>query len=212
MVGEGGGEPVADHQPLPPVTSRCAWPRTELDIEYHDTEWGVPVHDDRTHFEFLILEGAQAGLSWSTILKKRDDYRKAFADFDPARVARFTDKRVDEAARGSRHRPQQTQGQQRRHEREGVPRSAEGIRHLRHVRLALRERRADRRRTEDARRHPATHCRIRRAQQGPARAAASSSSARRSATRTCRRSGMVNDHTVDCFRAKAPLTSRHAAR
>ena len=76
------------------VDGRCSWPRTELDIEYHDTEWGVPVHDDRTHFEFLILEGAQAGLSWSTILKKRPNYRKAFADFDPARVARFTDKRL----------------------------------------------------------------------------------------------------------------------
>lgn len=70
--------------------TRCDWPRTELDIAYHDTEWGVPVHDDRRLFEFLILEGAQAGLSWSTILKKRDGYRRAFADFDPERVARFT--------------------------------------------------------------------------------------------------------------------------
>jgi len=58
-------------------------------IRYHDTEWGVPVHDDRTHFEFLILEGAQAGLSWSTILAKRKGYRRAFASFDPKRVARF---------------------------------------------------------------------------------------------------------------------------
>lgn len=74
--------------------SRCAWPRSELDIAYHDTEWGVPVHADRTHFEFLILEGAQAGLSWSTILKKRPNYAKAFADFDPARVGRFTEKRI----------------------------------------------------------------------------------------------------------------------
>ena len=69
---------------------RCAWPRTPLDIEYHDREWGVPVHDDRVLFEFLTLEGAQAGLSWSTILKKRENYRRAFADFDPVRVARFT--------------------------------------------------------------------------------------------------------------------------
>ena len=69
---------------------RCAWPTSELDIAYHDAEWGVPVHDDRRFFEFLILEGAQAGLSWSTILKKREGYRRAFADFDPARVARFT--------------------------------------------------------------------------------------------------------------------------
>lgn len=64
-------------------------------LDYHDREWGVPVHDDRTHFEFLLLEGAQAGLSWSTILKKRDGYRRAFSDFDPARVARYTEARLE---------------------------------------------------------------------------------------------------------------------
>ena len=68
---------------------RCSWPSTELDIAYHDKEWGVPVHDDRVLFEFLVLEGAQAGLSWSTILKKRKNYRRAFAGFDPKKVARF---------------------------------------------------------------------------------------------------------------------------
>ena len=68
---------------------RCSWPSTELDIAYHDREWGVPVHDDRVLFEFLTLEGAQAGLSWSTILKKRENYRRAFARFDPKKVARF---------------------------------------------------------------------------------------------------------------------------
>jgi DNA-3-methyladenine glycosylase I len=74
---------------------RCAWARTPLSIAYHDVEWGVPVHDDRILFEFLTLEGAQAGLSWETILKKREGYRKAFADFDPARVARFTPARIE---------------------------------------------------------------------------------------------------------------------
>ena len=74
---------------------RCAWPSAELDVAYHDTEWGVPVHDDRLLFELLTLEGAQAGLSWSTILKKRDGYRAAFAGFDPARVARFGDDDVE---------------------------------------------------------------------------------------------------------------------
>jgi DNA-3-methyladenine glycosylase I len=64
-------------------------------LEYHDREWGVPVHDDRKHFEFLILEGAQAGLSWSTVLKKREAYRKAFDHFDPAKVARFTAPRIE---------------------------------------------------------------------------------------------------------------------
>jgi DNA-3-methyladenine glycosylase I len=77
--------------------TRCKWAEgVSLDyIRYHDEEWGVPVRDDRTQFEFLILEGAQAGLSWSTILNKRAGYRKAFADFDPQKVARFTKKRVE---------------------------------------------------------------------------------------------------------------------
>jgi DNA-3-methyladenine glycosylase I len=74
---------------------RCAWARTPISIAYHDDEWGVPVHDDRTLFEFLTLEGAQAGLSWETILKKRQNYRTAFAGFDPARVARFTPTTID---------------------------------------------------------------------------------------------------------------------
>ena len=79
-----------------PVT-RCKWAEgVSLEyIEYHDKEWGVPVYDDRVQFEFLILEGAQAGLSWSTILGKRDGYRKAFADFDPEKVARFTKNRIE---------------------------------------------------------------------------------------------------------------------
>ena len=76
---------------------RCFW--VSLDkpyyVEYHDTEWGVPVHNDQRHFEMLILEGAQAGLSWETILRKRDNYRKAFAEFDPAKVARFTPARLE---------------------------------------------------------------------------------------------------------------------
>ena len=71
-----------------PVT-RCGWARSEINIPYHDEEWGVPLHDDRRLFEFLILEGAQAGLSWDTILKKRDSYRAAFDQFDPAKVAAY---------------------------------------------------------------------------------------------------------------------------
>ena len=74
---------------------RCAWASAEPNLSYHDKEWGVPVHEDRLLFEFLILEGAQAGLSWETILKKRDAYRKAFDNFDPQRVARYTPARVE---------------------------------------------------------------------------------------------------------------------
>ncbi|HEU5171081.1 MAG TPA: DNA-3-methyladenine glycosylase I [Gemmatimonadales bacterium] len=76
------------------ATVRCTWARTDPSIAYHDSEWGVPVHDDRVLFEFLTLEGAQAGLSWETILKKRARYRQVFAGFDPARVARFTPART----------------------------------------------------------------------------------------------------------------------
>jgi DNA-3-methyladenine glycosylase I len=73
---------------------RCVWAKTDLSISYHDREWGVPVHDDRTLFEFLILEGAQAGLSWETILRKRENYRRAFDNFDAAKVARYDEKRI----------------------------------------------------------------------------------------------------------------------
>jgi DNA-3-methyladenine glycosylase I len=74
---------------------RCTWATGPWLVPYHDEEWGVPVHDDRTHFEFLVLEGAQAGLSWLTILKRRHDYRRVFADFDPAKVARITPARLE---------------------------------------------------------------------------------------------------------------------
>jgi len=76
------------------TTARCRWPSNPLSIAYHDEEWGVPVHDDCKLFEFLILEGAQAGLSWDTVLKKRDRYRQQFAKFDPKKVARFERRKV----------------------------------------------------------------------------------------------------------------------
>lgn len=83
--------------------TRCAWAEqgNDLYVAYHDEEWGVPVHDDRKHFEFLVLEGAQAGLSWSTILNKREAYRKAFASFDPEKVARFGEKQVSKLLQDS---------------------------------------------------------------------------------------------------------------
>jgi DNA-3-methyladenine glycosylase I len=78
------------------TTKRCAWVSMDnpLMVEYHDREWGVPVHDDRKHFEFLVLEAAQAGLSWSIVLKKREGYRRAFSEFDPEKVARYTKDRI----------------------------------------------------------------------------------------------------------------------
>jgi DNA-3-methyladenine glycosylase I len=80
---------------------RCGWAVGELSIRYHDEEWGVPVHDDRTLFEFLILEGAQAGLSWTTILNKRENYRKAFDQFDPKRVAKYDRRKIQQLLRDS---------------------------------------------------------------------------------------------------------------
>ena len=75
---------------------RCEWGTvSQIYIDYHDNEWGVPIHDDRTLFEFLILECAQAGLSWETVLKKRENYRKAFSNFDPVKVSRYSDKKVE---------------------------------------------------------------------------------------------------------------------
>src|SRR5579872_6439205 len=76
---------------------RCKWvsESNSLMLEYHDREWGVPAHDDRVHFEFLILEGAQAGLSWSIVLNKREGYRRAFSQFDPATVARYSAARIE---------------------------------------------------------------------------------------------------------------------
>lgn len=76
--------------------ARCAWPgQNDLMVEYHDREWGLPTHDDRRHFEFLVLEAAQAGLSWSIVLNKREGYRRAFSQFDPEKVARFDKRKID---------------------------------------------------------------------------------------------------------------------
>jgi DNA-3-methyladenine glycosylase I len=79
------------------MENRCAWTGSDpLLIDYHDREWGVPVHDDRTLFEFLVLEGAQAGLSWLTVLRKRENYRQAFENFDPVKVANFSQDKISE--------------------------------------------------------------------------------------------------------------------
>ena len=78
------------------MVKRCAWPKTDLALAYHDQEWGVPLHDDRALFEFLILEGAQAGLSWETVLRKRDNYRAAFDNFEVSKVAKYGSRKVEQ--------------------------------------------------------------------------------------------------------------------
>ncbi|MEI6464129.1 MAG: DNA-3-methyladenine glycosylase I [Verrucomicrobiota bacterium] len=80
--------------PDSPHAGRCPWPKQPRDIAYHDTEWGVPLHDDRTLFELLTLEGAQAGLSWSIVLAKRESYRRAFDNFDPGKISRYNARKV----------------------------------------------------------------------------------------------------------------------
>lgn len=87
---------------MPDSMERCPWAKGEAYEQYHDTEWGVPVRDDRTLFEFLILEGAQAGLSWITILNKREAYREAFEEFDPERLSRYTPARIEKLLRPPR--------------------------------------------------------------------------------------------------------------
>jgi DNA-3-methyladenine glycosylase I len=102
-------QPASDSHPLLPLLddpgqtravmtdrTRCAWAQTELSIAYHDAEWGVPVHEDRVLFEFLILEGAQAGLSWETILKKRENYRRVLDNFDACRIALYSERKTAE--------------------------------------------------------------------------------------------------------------------
>jgi len=89
-------QPAQGSTPAAIATSRCDWAGSDpLYVHYHDTEWGVPLHDDRALFEFLVLEGAQAGLSWLTILRRRENYRQVFAGFDPEKVARFNRRRID---------------------------------------------------------------------------------------------------------------------
>src|SRR5713101_4272934 len=86
---------------MPPALRRCHWPKIDLAIRYHDEEWGVPVHDDRKHFEFLLLDGFQAGLSWDTILKKRRNFRDAFDNFDPDKIARYDKQKIEELLRNA---------------------------------------------------------------------------------------------------------------
>jgi len=147
---------------------RCNWAGTDPRmIAYHDEEWGVPVHDDRLFFEFLTLEGAQAGLSWSTILYKRDAYREAFAGFEPERVARFDRRRVERLLTN----PGIVRNRQHCFQRARISRPAARARQLRSLRMELRRWRAKGESLEADRLSPAAHQGIRCAIEGarPAR-------------------------------------------
>ncbi len=122
---------------------RCAWATTEPAITYHDKEWGVPVHDDRVLFEFLILEGAQAGLSWNTILKKRENYRKALDGFRPEKIARYGKRDVQRLLRQRWDRAEPIENRSHNREREKVSRGEKRIRNFRRLSLDLRRRQAN---------------------------------------------------------------------
>ena len=153
----------------PPKIIRCRWATTELNIPYHDEEWGVPVHDDHTWFEFLTLEGAQAGLSWDTVLKKRARYREVFANFDPKKVARYDAKKkkallADPGIIRNRLKIDATITNAR-----AFLKDAKGIRLVRQLHLAIRERQTKTKRLEDPPEVAGPHRRIRRPQQRPAK-------------------------------------------
>ena len=122
---------------------RCAWATTEPAITYHDKEWGVPVHDDRVLFEFLILEGAQAGLSWNTILKKRENYRKALDGFRPEKIARYNKRRRTAVAPQRWDRAEPIKNHSDNRERETLPHRSKRIRKFRRLPLDFRWRQPD---------------------------------------------------------------------
>ena len=180
---------------------RCAWAGSDpLYESYHDREWGVPVHDDRLLFEFLTLEGAQAGLSWITILRKREGYRAAFAGFDPELVARFDAAKVAELLANPGIVRNRLKVESTHHQCPRLPGSPGGVRLLRRLPVALRGRQAG---PERLAQHRATV---------PASTPVSDAMSRDLKRRGFRfvgsticyahmqAVGMVNDHTVDCFR------------
>ena len=198
MVSAGRWERLVTPKPIKAVRlGQCG--RRSLMVAYHDSEWGVPVHDDRRHFEFLVLEGAQAGLSWAIVLRKREGYRRAFAEFDPAKVARFTREEHRGAHCGSRDRPQPAEDRSGHPQRAGVPGGAGRVRQLRRVLVALRGRPSAGQPAESVSEVPAT---------SPESDAFSKDLKKRGFTFVgstiiyahMQAVGMVNDHLVDCFR------------
>ena len=180
--------------------TRCTWASNEVNSKYHDQEWGKPVHDDRLWFEFLILEGAQAGLSWDTILQKREHYRDVFCGFDAAKVARFDGKKARAAARpGNRPQPPKDC----RHDREcpGLSGGSEGTRKLRRIHLEIQQGISHPEPLEDPRASTGENRPFHRVKQRPRKRGF-----RFVGPTICyalvRATGVVNDHLVSCFRHK----------
>ncbi len=182
---------------------RCAWARTPASIAYHDAEWGVPVHDDRVLFEFITLEGAQAGLSWETILNKRDAYRVAFAGFDPAPRGPLHARSLQDAHGQRRHRAQPPQDREHRCQCEGFPGSPARVRRIRYVPVGFRGRKAARQSLALLETDPLP---------APDLSDALSKELKRRGfrfvgTTICyafmQAVGIVNDHATDCFRYRS---------
>ena len=185
---------------------RCRWAADSSDpasVRYHDEEWGRPVHDDRRLFEMLTLEGAQAGLSWATILHKRAGYRRAFARFDPRKVARFDARRRAALLRDPGIVRNRLKIESYGDQRAGIPRRAARVRLVRPLPVGVRRRasRSSTRRRGAASRH-APHSAT--GSPGISRAAASASSAPPSSTPTCRPSAWSNDHRPRLLPRPAP--------
>ena len=166
---------------------------------YHDAEWGVPVHDDRTHFEFLVLEAAQAGLSWSIVLKKREGYRRAFSEFDPAKVARYTPARMQKLTADPAIVRNRMKIEAAVQQRARVSRGPGGVRQLRRLLLAVRRRPAPRESLEDDAGDSGHLTGVRRVQQG-SEARGFSFVGSTIVYAHMQAVGMVNDHLVRCFR------------
>ena len=168
-------------------------------VRYHDVEWGVPVHDDRLLFEFLILEGAQAGLNWRTILDRRLQYRQAFSNFDAGKIARLRPKGHTAAALGRRHHPQPPQGRCRHPERAEIPGRSSRIRHVRQVHLAVRRWQPDRQPRRSMQHIPATT-----AQSDSMSKDLKKRGFKFVGSTICyafmQAVGMVNDHELSCYR------------
>ena len=184
-----------------PKVARCRWATTELNIPYHDEEWGVPVHNDHTWFEFLTLEGAQAGLSWDTVLKKRARYREVFANFDPRKSRPLRRPEKESTPGRPRHHPQPPENRRNHYQRPRFPRSAKRIRLVRQLHLAIRRRQTKTKRLKSHKNLPAR----------TTQSDALSKDLRKRGFRfvgsticyaLMQATGMVNDHMVDCFRYK----------
>ncbi len=171
-------------------------------VAYHDGEWGVAVHDDRTLFEFLLLEGAQAGLSWATILKKRENYRLAFEGYDPQKIAVYGKRQIQKLLKNEGIVLQPAQSGKRRWQRPSLSRHPGRVRLLRPLRVGIRRWITDPERVEETRRRAREDNRVGDDEPGSQEKRFQVCWGPTICYAFMQATGMVNDHTTDCFRYK----------